>query len=101
MTDNDNCNSVFLVLCMWHTTNNINNNNNNNNNYYYYYYYYSNNYTCMSLMLKRGNKLGFYTKPLLIRLPVLSLTQAWQCDISIVDPTSPGVTSAHTGSAPC
>ena len=33
--------------------------------------------------------------------PALILTQTWQCDISFIDPTSPGVTSAHTGSAPC
>ena len=45
--------------------------------------------------------LGFYMKSMLIWCLVLTLTQAWQCDISFVDPTSPSIASAHTGSAPC
>ena len=35
------------------------------------------------------------------KMQCVPLTYTWQCDISIVDPTIPGVTSAHTGSASC
>ena len=42
-----------------------------------------------------------FPKPPLIKWAMLmTLTQTWQCDIRFVDPTSPGVASAHTGSAP-
>ena len=46
-------------------------------------------------------EFGSLMQPLLIRCPILTLTQARQCDISFVDPTSPGIASAHTGSASC
>ena len=55
----------------------------------------------MAMMDMQCNSLNSLPKPPLIRCLVsVTLTQAWQCDISFVDSTIPSVTSAHTGSAP-
>ena len=40
-------------------------------------------------------------QPPFMKMRCVPLTYTWQCDISLIDPTGPGVTSAHTGSAPC
>ena len=53
----------------------------------------------LMVRLYNSSESQFLFQPILNRYTIL--TQTWQCDISIVDPTSPGVTSAHTGSAPC
>ena len=69
-----------------------------------YYKYIIYNYTYNRMYIQYGcamQKHDSLPQPPFMKMRCVPLTYTWQCDISLIDPTGPGVTSAHTGSAPC